>query len=194
MPTPAASLELVATVDVGRQPKQVAISPDGRLAYVTNFGSGSVSVVDVPARKVLRTLPTGGAPVEVAFAPDGRFVYVTNFRPGKLWKIDAATHAVVAEAPGHLYPKGVAVSPDGAHVYFSSWWWPEGFLTELDTATLRVKRTTRLGNRPRGTAVADGGRLLVVCNFGVADEEEGRGLDLVDAAKLRRVKRIDTGS
>jgi YVTN family beta-propeller protein len=192
-PGGAGALEIVATLDVGKQPKQVAISPDGRTAYVTNFGGGSVSVIDVNARRVEKTLRLGGAPVEVAFAPDGRFAYVTNFRPGKLWKLDTATHAVAAEAPGHLYPKGVAVSPDGSRVYFSSWWWPEGFLTELDTATLKLRRTMRLGNRPRGTAVGLGGKLLAICNFGEEFDDEGRGLDLVDAARLQRVARLDTG-
>jgi YVTN family beta-propeller protein len=190
---PASALRKVATIDVGRQPKQVAISPDGRTAYVTNFGAGSISVVDLRARQVSMTIRTGGAPVEVAFAPDGRFAYATNFRPGRLWKLDAASHRVVAEAKGHLYPKGIAVSPDGARVYFSSWWWPGGVLTELDTDTLTRRRTLRLGNRPRGVAVAPDGRTLAVCNFGEEGDDEGRGLDLVDAAALKPLARVETG-
>jgi YVTN family beta-propeller protein len=190
---PASALRLLATLDVGRQPKQVAISPDGRTAYVTNFGARSISVVDLEKRRVLKKIRTESAPVEVAFAPDGRLAYVTGFRPGRLWKIDATTHQVVAETEGHPYPKGIAVSPDKRWVFFSSWWWPRGLLTEVDADTLARRRTLRLGNRPRGVAVSPDGRTLAVCNFAEEDDDEGRGLDLIDVATFRLLGRVETG-
>lgn len=38
---------VTATIPVGRYPKDVAVSPDGRRAYITNADSGTVSVIDI---------------------------------------------------------------------------------------------------------------------------------------------------
>jgi DNA-binding beta-propeller fold protein YncE len=44
-------LKIFASVDVGRAPDWVTLTPDGRTAYVANAGSNSVSVVDLIALK-----------------------------------------------------------------------------------------------------------------------------------------------
>jgi YVTN family beta-propeller protein len=36
-----------ATIRVGRSPRTVAVSPDGRLAYVSNGGDNTISVLRV---------------------------------------------------------------------------------------------------------------------------------------------------
>src|SRR5262249_4934641 len=47
-------------------PHGVALTSSGALAYVANYGSGSVSVVDIEAGRVIRRVPTGGKPLGVA--------------------------------------------------------------------------------------------------------------------------------
>ncbi len=42
---PLTASQLLGTVSVGQKPNSVAFTPDGRTAYVTNFGSGSVTAV-----------------------------------------------------------------------------------------------------------------------------------------------------
>lgn len=56
-----ASKKSVATIPTGAGPHEVAVSPDGRTAVVCNYGSqlepgSSLTVIDVAARKVLRTV------------------------------------------------------------------------------------------------------------------------------------------
>jgi YVTN family beta-propeller protein len=55
-------LELLGSVDVGRAPDWVTLTPDGRTAYVANAGSNSVSVVDVIALKEVTRIPVGQVP------------------------------------------------------------------------------------------------------------------------------------
>ena len=43
-----------------------------RTAYVTNFGAGTVSVVDTKTAQVTGTITVGSAPYGVVFSPDGR--------------------------------------------------------------------------------------------------------------------------
>jgi len=62
----------------------VAITPDGRRAYVTSYHFGTVSVVDTEPgsgtfHTVVDTLAVGGNPVQLAITPDGWFIYVARF-------------------------------------------------------------------------------------------------------------------
>ena len=47
-------------------------------AYITNDGSGNVSVIDTATNTVTATIPVGAAPFAVAVSPDGGTVYVAN--------------------------------------------------------------------------------------------------------------------
>jgi YVTN family beta-propeller protein len=55
-------LELLGSVDVGRAPDWVTLTPDGKTAYVANAGSNSVSVVDLIALKEITRIPVGQVP------------------------------------------------------------------------------------------------------------------------------------
>jgi len=55
-------LELLGSVDVGRAPDWVTLTPDGRTAYVANAGSNSVSVVDLVGLKEVTRIPVGQVP------------------------------------------------------------------------------------------------------------------------------------
>jgi len=56
----------------------VAISPNGARAYVTNAGAKSVSVIDTATNTVVATVGVEFIPVHVSFSPDGVHAYVTN--------------------------------------------------------------------------------------------------------------------
>ena len=60
---------VVATVPVGLSPEGVAITPDGKNAYVANSGSGTVSVIDTATNTVAATVPVGPSPEGVAIIP-----------------------------------------------------------------------------------------------------------------------------
>jgi YVTN family beta-propeller protein len=57
-------------IPVGAMPVAVAVSPDGKSAYVPNLGSSTVSTVDVKTRtKDPTDIPVGAMPWQVAFTP-----------------------------------------------------------------------------------------------------------------------------
>jgi len=47
-------------------------------AYVANFDSNDVSVVDLSTNKVVDTVDVGSGPIGVAVGDDGKSVYVSN--------------------------------------------------------------------------------------------------------------------
>ena len=64
-----ASNTVVATVPMGEEPIDVAVTPDGARAYVTNFGGTTVSVINTATNTVVATVPVGAGPTGVAITP-----------------------------------------------------------------------------------------------------------------------------
>jgi YVTN family beta-propeller protein len=90
------------------------------LAYVANFNSQDVSVIDTASNTVIATIPLGAGPTGLAGTPDGAFVYVAN--GPDVTVIDTATNAVVATVgllgtSSDVLAVDVAITPDGAFAY-----------------------------------------------------------------------------
>ena len=77
----------------------VAITPDGKYAYVTHGDHNTVLVIDTATGVVSATIPVGAVAFEVAITPDGKHVYVTTGGDGTVSVIDTATGAVSATIP-----------------------------------------------------------------------------------------------
>jgi DNA-binding beta-propeller fold protein YncE len=87
--------DLLESVDTGgRWSKVIALSADERLAFVSNWLTKNVSVVDVASRGLLRTVPVSGVPRGMAATADGRFLYVCIFDTGNIDKIDLSDFTV----------------------------------------------------------------------------------------------------
>jgi len=109
---------LVREIPVGICPYDVVLSPDGRTAYVSNFGgrraqagdltedsvgtdvpvdahslpvSGTVSVVDLEASRAVAEIPVGLHPAGMVLADAGRQLLVANANDDSVSVIDTAT-------------------------------------------------------------------------------------------------------
>jgi YVTN family beta-propeller protein len=87
-----------------RASRALAVTPDGRRAYVVHQVDGSVSVIDARTDTLVRELPvTTGArsvphrPVDVAVSPDGAHAFVLSATADFMTVIETATDSVVAE-------------------------------------------------------------------------------------------------
>ena len=89
-------------------------------AYITNYGSNTVSVIDTATNNVIATVAVGMILHGVAVTPDGTKVYVTNWGSNTVSVIDTATNTVTATVNVGNSPYGVAVSPDGTKVYVTN--------------------------------------------------------------------------
>ena len=63
----ADTLDLEATIPVGRRVWGMAFSGDGKTLYVTNGLDHNISVIDVDARKEIKKIPAGDMPWGVIF-------------------------------------------------------------------------------------------------------------------------------
>ena len=84
----------------------------GRFAYVTNWFSASVSVIDVATNTVVGLpIPVGEGPLGIAITPDGFTAYVTNRDSDDVSLIDVATNMVLGlPIPVGRSPAGIAIA------------------------------------------------------------------------------------
>jgi len=76
-PVDGGTLAVGACITVGRQPYGIAAHPPSRLLYVANFGSASVSMINMDTKLVVATHYPGGSPAQVTVDPVSGIVYVT---------------------------------------------------------------------------------------------------------------------
>lgn len=132
--------KVIATIHGFFGPFSLAITPDDKFAYVTNFGSNNfqpfgttVSVVNLKKEKVVRTIDLGIQPSGVAITSDGKFACVTNYNAlydgtvlapgvGTMNIIDISKNEIIANTI-HIgsTPGGIAIAPDNKHAYITSY-------------------------------------------------------------------------
>jgi YVTN family beta-propeller protein len=78
-------------IDTGYLPRGLQLSPDGKRAYITNFGDGTLSVVDTITNSVVTTVDVPGYPEAVAVNPDGERIYVGDYWSGAVAVISVPT-------------------------------------------------------------------------------------------------------
>jgi YVTN family beta-propeller protein len=140
----------------------VSIAGAYPFAYITNYGSSTVSVIDTATNKVTATINVGVNPSGVAVNPDGTKVYVTNIGNSSISVIDTATNTVISTIPDLNSPFGVAVSPDGKKLYVTN---SDSYVSVIDTATNKVTATVTVGTDPRGIVVTPDGKRVYVANL-----------------------------
>jgi YVTN family beta-propeller protein len=92
-----ATLQVLATVPAGGNPHEVIASPDGRTAWISNYGNGSlhtITVVDLTQRRVEKTIDLGPiwGPHGLAFA-NGQ-VWFAAEREKLIGRIDPQTESI----------------------------------------------------------------------------------------------------
>lgn len=143
--TPAGS------VPVGLEPVAVAARSDTEV-WVVNHLSDSVSVVDVPSRRVVRTLLVGDEPRDIVFAGSGESrAFVTTAHRGQ-----HRTHASIAAVPGAGDPQLTTPGVPRADVWVFDAASPG---TALGGTPLRI--LSFFGDTPRALAASpDGSRVF----------------------------------
>ena len=164
---PAGALR--ATLPTGEGPHEVAVSPDGRRALVTDYGTrdtpgDSLTLIDIPRARVLATIPLAGGsrPHGVEWLDDRRAaVTVEGIR--SLLIVDVETGKVEKTIPfdqaiGHM----VAVSTDADRAFVANI--GDGTVSVLDLVAGRKLKDLQAGEGSEGIALAGSGSELWVSN------------------------------
>ena len=103
---------------VGRFAHMVAVTRDGKTAYVSNAGAGNVSIIDLATKQVKR-VDTGKRPEGSIFSPDERELYVANRESAEIVILDTATGEVSGRIPTSKGPVRLGITPDGATLVYA---------------------------------------------------------------------------
>jgi YVTN family beta-propeller protein len=147
-------------------------------AYVTNGGSGTVTVIDVVNVRVDRELTVGQNPVAVVASPTRNEVYVLNSGveggQGSVSVIDAENNTVAATIPVRRQPVSIDVDSAGALAYVANS--GSNTISVLDLKARREIAVIGAGEIPVSARISPDGKTLVVANRG------GNSTSLIDPA------------
>jgi YVTN family beta-propeller protein len=179
------TLKVVGSIPTGQpESHMLAITSDGRRGYTANVGPGTVSVLDLAAKKVLEVIPVCKTTQRISLSTDDRWVFTSDQNQPRLAVIDTRTNGVSQwiEMPGIGY--GTAPTPDGR--------WLMVVLSKvnqvavIDLTTMKVAQTLDLPNAPQEVLVRpDGTEAYVSCSgsrqIAVIDVKDWKVKRLIDA-------------
>lgn len=198
--------QVVATIELGKRPRGLKLSPDHKLLYVALSGSpiagpgvdedtlppadkaaDGIGVVDMDTLQLVRVLRGVSDPEQLAVSADGRKLYIASEDTGRGIVLDASSGAQLANLPVGGEPEGVTLSPDGRFVYMSSE--EDHHIAVIDTSRDQVVATFEVGERPRFTEFSDDGK------FAFVSAENDGTITVADAAthKMLRAIKLEGG-
>jgi YVTN family beta-propeller protein len=108
------ALKIIGTIPTGQpESHMLAISPDGERGYTSNVGPGTVSVLDMKARKNLAVIPVSGQVQRISVSVDGRMVFTADQTKPQLAVIDTSSSKLKTWIPLPAPGYGTAPTPDG---------------------------------------------------------------------------------
>jgi len=108
------SMKIVGKVPTGQMESHMfAISHDGKRAYTANVGAGTVSVLDLDAKKVITIIPVAKQVQRMSLSVDGTMAFTSDVDSPRLAVIDTGANKVKqwVDLPGAGY--GTASTRDG---------------------------------------------------------------------------------
>lgn len=167
-------------ITVGDQPRGVAVESDGYYAYVANYGDDTVSKIYTPTWVLNETIdlreeglcdeenPCGPWGIAAIYdEEDGTpKAYVTNHENNSIAVISNSGVELIEDASDLPLdgPIGVAVTPDGSYIYVANF--NTDSVAIIDTDTLSLVKSLRVGDAPWGVAVGADGDDVYVTNSG----------------------------
>lgn len=169
-----ASMQVIGRVPTGEGPHEVAVSADGRFAYVANYGTqqvvgSSISVIDLRERREVRRADISplGRPHGIVEA--GGKIYFTAETNRAIARYDPATNRVDwIMGTGQNGTHMLVVSADGRRIYTSNLGSASVTAIEFNATNPNQTRVTHItvGAQPEGIDLSPDGRELWVGHNG----------------------------
>lgn len=170
-----------AVIPVGITPSNIALSPDGCVAYVTDSngygltGLNGVTVIDTKCNRPITTVfdPSFASPFALAVDCLRKLVYITNSDSTTISILDMATNTVIGTIPGFDGPSGIVILPGSQLAYVNNYGSAGGVGVGLGTTVNVVDLETRaivgsaitVGLAPAALAASHCGRFVYSINY-----------------------------
>jgi DNA-binding beta-propeller fold protein YncE len=178
--------KIVGRIPTGQpESHMLAITHDGRRGYTANVGPGTVSALDLVARKTLTIIPISRQTQRISISMDDRYAFTSDQTAPRLAVIDTATNKIKqwVSMPGIGY--GTAPTPDGKWLLVCLI--NVNKLGVVNLKTMKVERTLDLKPSPQEVVVQpDGAVAYVPC-------DRSRQVAIVDLTHWKVSGYIDAG-
>jgi YVTN family beta-propeller protein len=135
-----------AEVPVGKEPRQLTLSPDGMYVYVSCLYDDQVDVISVKEQKVIDSIKVGIQPFGLVTSPNGDTLYVANYQSGTLSIVDTDKAKEEKEIKIGDRPRTLALTKDGEKLYVPHYL--DGSISVVDTKEQKVTKTIELAASP----------------------------------------------
>lgn len=185
-----ASMKIVGTIPTGQAlTHMLVLDHAGRLGYTANIEPGSVSVLDLRARKLLAVIPVAPKMQRIAISVDDKKLFTADQTNPRVAVIDTATRQVASWIPLPAIGYTLTTTQDGR-------WLLVGFDSESKVAVIdlrsdKVVRTIDLPASPSEILMSpDGSIAYVSCT----DKQEIAAISVSDWTVTKLIqagKRVD---
>jgi DNA-binding beta-propeller fold protein YncE len=179
--------KIVGAIPTGaKESHMLALSHDGSRGYTANVGPGTVSVLDMKARKTLGIIPVASSVQRISISADDKLVFTSDVAKPQLAVIDTATQKVKiwVALPSQGY--GTAVTPDGRWLLVCI---PaKDQVAVIDLNTMKIARTVDVAKDPQEIVIRPDAKVAYVSC------ENSNQIAAIDLAQWKVEKLIDAGS
>lgn len=166
-------------IHVGAEPNDVALTPDGRTAFVPMLDSPHVAILDTRSYTMTGTISVAQSPLRALVTPDGNRLYITSTGQGSdsvsaLYDFDAHTHALIDTVLVGAGANGITYNPHTGMLYVSTQWGASVY--EIRESNDSLLRRIPIGGTVQDVAVTPDGEELWVATEGDV------GVQVVDLA------------
>lgn len=182
----AKTMTVVGTVPTGaEQSHMFVMSHDGHTGYTTNVSSGTISILDLQKRTLVRKIPVAPTIQRIAISPDDKTLVTADQSSPRLAFVDAMAGSVRDWITLPTLGYGSAFSKDGKWLLVTL---PQtGQVVAIDVANKRIVHTIDTGPHPQAVLIRpDGKRAYVSC---LGDSY----VSVVDLETWKVIARIETG-
>ena len=175
-----------------RSPIAVAVSPDGKTAYVSDRSSGNVTILDIAGRKKLAEVALRGKPQGVTLSADGNSLYVAEHGAGTVAILDTDTKSVASRFEVGRWPTTMALAEKAKQLFVCNQ--DRHTVSVIDLASGKTIREVAVTREPSFAAVTPDERWVVVTNMlahGTGNDPKlAAEVSIVDAANLTVAKTV----
>ena len=180
-----ASGRVLHETDLAAEPYTCALSPDGKILFVSSWGGAKVELFDSETLAPVAAVPVGEHPNALAVSQDGARLFVACANTNSVWVVDVENRraleqisiALYPSSPNGSTPNALGLSPDGRRLLVADA--DNNCVAVVDVSVPGRSRVS--GFLPTGwypTAARftrDGKRILILSGKGLTSQANPRG-------------------
>jgi YVTN family beta-propeller protein len=146
-----------------------------KLAIVLNSGEASVSLIDMPTRKVIKTVPVGKEPHHLMITPDQKTLLVANAVGNDITLMNPVTGEITGRIPDIIDPYQIGYSPNNKWFVSNCNRLDRVDVYQASGSDLKLAKSIKLGKTPSHLAFTADSKIVFIT---LQDSNELAAIDL----------------